>query len=104
MFHGRQTHHKINRLYDRALRIVHNDYVPSFQDLLNKGNLFTIHHKKRRSAIFRAIIWNSIPSDIRNTESYNEFHSKIKKLKSESKCRLYQDHVQSLGFLNVTFS
>ena len=45
---------------------------------------------------FGATIWNSIPSDIRNTESYNEFHSKIKKWKPECKCRLCKDYVQSL--------
>ena len=44
-FHGRQTNHKINRLHERALRIVYNDYGSSFQDLLSKYNLFTVHHQ-----------------------------------------------------------
>ena len=139
MFHGRQVNHKINRLHERALRIVYNNYASSFQDLLNKDNLFTIHHQNTQflatkiyktlknlpggifkglftlrtdgyslrseqeliipkvSAVlkgknslryFGAITWNSIPSDIRNTESYNEFHSKIKKWTLECKCRL----------------
>lgn len=41
--------HKINRLYQRALKIVYYDYVSSFQDLLNKDNLFTIKHHKIQS-------------------------------------------------------
>ena len=44
MFNGRQTNHKINRFHGRALRIVYNGYGSSFQDLLNKYNLFAIHH------------------------------------------------------------
>ena len=43
MFHGRQANHKIKRLHERALRIAYNDYVPSFQDLLNEYNWFTMH-------------------------------------------------------------
>ena len=120
------SHHKINRLHERALIIVYNDHVSSFQDLLNRDNSFTIHHQniqsltikiyktlnnlpggtfeglftlrtdsyylrseqeviipkvstilKRKNSLryFGAIIWNSIPSVIRNTESYNEFYS-----------------------------
>ena len=49
MFHGRQTNHKINRFHERAIRIVYNEYVPSFQDLPNKDNSLTIHHQNIKS-------------------------------------------------------
>ena len=40
---------------------------------------------KRKNSLryFVATIWNSIPSDIRNTKTYNGSYSKIKKLKPE---------------------
>ena len=41
--------HKINRLYQRTLKIVYYDYVSSFLDLLNKDNFFTNKHHKIQS-------------------------------------------------------
>ena len=46
MFHKAQTKHKINRLHEITLRIVYNDYVASFQDLLNEDNSLTIHQQE----------------------------------------------------------
>ena len=42
MFHNRNVYSKINHLQERSLRIVYDDYITSFEDLLKKGN---IHHK-----------------------------------------------------------
>ena len=36
---------KINRLHERTLRIVYNDYDSSFEQLLIKGNSFCVHHQ-----------------------------------------------------------
>ena len=36
MFHGRQTNDKINKLHERALRIVYYDTITSFEELLVK--------------------------------------------------------------------
>ena len=49
MFHGRQTNHKSNNLHERALIMVYNDCLPSFQDLLNKDNSLRIHHQNIQS-------------------------------------------------------
>ena len=35
MFQGRQINDKINKLYERALRIVYNDTVTSFEKFTN---------------------------------------------------------------------
>ena len=43
MFHGRQINDKINKRRERALRIVYNDTVRSFKDLLIKD--LAIHHQ-----------------------------------------------------------
>ena len=44
MFHSRRTNNKINRLHERALRIVHDDDVSFFDQLLAWTNIsvFTI--------------------------------------------------------------
>ena len=45
VFHGRQIDEKINKLHERALRIVYNDTITSFEELQVKDKTFTIHHQ-----------------------------------------------------------
>ena len=42
---SRALNHKINRVHERALRIVYNNYKSSFLELLQIGNSFTIHQR-----------------------------------------------------------
>ena len=44
MFHSREINNKINLLHERALRMIYNDQISSFQELLEKGNSCTVHH------------------------------------------------------------
>ena len=44
MLHSRTLNKKIDRLYERALRIVYSDYKSSFDTLLEKGVSISIHH------------------------------------------------------------
>ena len=44
MFHSRKSNNKINWLHERALRMIYNDQISSFQELLEKYNSFTVHH------------------------------------------------------------
>ena len=44
MFHSRSLNNKINRLHERALRLVYKDNNLSFSELLEMDNSFTIHH------------------------------------------------------------
>ena len=44
MFHSRRTNKKINRLHERALRIVYDDVVSTFDQLLAMDKSFCIHH------------------------------------------------------------
>ena len=48
MFHSRSLDSKINKLHERALRIVFNDDVSSFGELLEKDNSAKIHTKNLR--------------------------------------------------------
>ena len=47
MFHGcQETNYKINRLQEQVLRLIYNDHISSFKELLSKDGTFTIHEKK----------------------------------------------------------
>ena len=46
MFHGNITlNNRINRLHERALRLVYKNINLSFEELLRKDNSFTMHHR-----------------------------------------------------------
>ena len=45
MFHGRTLNNKINRLYERFLRIIYNDNTSFFTDLLKIDNSVSVHHR-----------------------------------------------------------
>ena len=49
MFHSRESNNKINLLHERALRMIYNDQILSFQGLLEKGNSFTVRHFNAQS-------------------------------------------------------
>ena len=45
MFHGRKLNSRVNKLHEKTLRIVYQDYAPSFTELLEKDNAATIHNR-----------------------------------------------------------
>ena len=45
MFHSRRFNNKINSIHERALRITYQDHISTFQELLNKNNTVSIHHR-----------------------------------------------------------
>ena len=49
MFHSRGINNKMNRIHERSLRITYNNKSSSFQDLLDKDNSVTIHHRNIRT-------------------------------------------------------
>ena len=49
MSHSRGINSKINRIHERASRITYNNKSLSFQDLLDKENSLTIHHRNIES-------------------------------------------------------
>ena len=48
MFHNRTLNNKINKLHERALRIVYRNNELSFQELLDKDNSVTVHQRNLR--------------------------------------------------------
>ena len=51
MFCSRSSNKKINRLHERTLRIVYDNYSSSFKTLLDRDSSFTIHHKNIQSML-----------------------------------------------------
>ena len=45
MFHSRQLNNRINKIQERALRLVHKDNKLTFDDLLKLDNSVTIHQR-----------------------------------------------------------
>ena len=45
MCHNRANNNKINRLHERCLRLIYNDKKSSFEDLLQKDESVSIHHR-----------------------------------------------------------
>ena len=41
MFYSRTTNNKTTKLHERALRLVYDDYVSTFEELLENDNAFT---------------------------------------------------------------
>ena len=45
MFHSRTINNKINRLHERALRLVYSDYNSNFDELLKKNESCSIYDR-----------------------------------------------------------
>ena len=45
MFHSRRLNNKISSIHERALRITYQDHISTFQELINKDNSGSIHHR-----------------------------------------------------------
>ena len=48
MFHSRNLNSRVNKLHERALRMVYEDYASSFTELLEKDNSATIHNRNNQ--------------------------------------------------------
>ena len=151
MFCSRKANNKINKLHERALRIVYQDDISNFEQLLEKDHSFSIHHQniqtlaiemykvhyglsenslynifensrssynlrsqrdldipsvstgnysKNSLKYFGPIIWNSIPTRLRNIETLTEFKKEICKWKiNKCSCRLCKNYIGNVGFL-----
>ena len=49
MLRSRQNDNKIKHLHERCLRLIHNDKLSSYKELLEKDGSVSIHHKNIQS-------------------------------------------------------
>ena len=67
MFHSRTLNNRINRIHERALRIVYSDNQSSFDELLNRDNSCTIHMRNIQAlAIELYKVINGLSPEIMN--------------------------------------
>ena len=49
IFHSREFNIRINKIHERAMRVVYRDYSNDFREILDKNNTFTIHERSIQS-------------------------------------------------------
>ena len=67
MFHSSCLNNKINKLHESCLRMIYNDKISNFEELLNKDNSVSIHHSNIHAlAIEMYKVANDMSPDIMN--------------------------------------
>ena len=87
MFHNRKLNARINRLHERALRVVYRDFDSSFEELLRKDSSTSLHQRnlqKLMTETFKVKI--GIAPEL--TKSVFEFTGVRYNLRNQSKCNI----------------
>ena len=67
MWHSRTLNNRINRIQERALRIVYNDYKLNFKELLERDHSFAVHERNMQHLTIEAYnVKNGLSPVIRN--------------------------------------
>ena len=88
MFHSRRMNNRVNRIHERALRLVYSNYTSSFEELLDIDGSYSIHHRNIQAlAVEIYKFFNGLSPDIMsnifktksvsyNLRSLNELYSR----------------------------
>ena len=85
MFFSRKANSKINKLHERALRIVYQDGISNFEELLEKYNSFSIHHQNIQTS---ATEMYTVHYSLSENSFYNIFESSKSPYNLRSQCDL----------------
>ena len=102
MFHSCSFNNKINRLPVRCLRMIYNDKQSNFEELLDKDNFVSIHHRNTEHlATQMYMVANGMSSDIMSEifqlRENNDYH-----LRDASQFMAQPTHSVHSGFESVS--
>ena len=74
MFHSRHINNRINKLHERALRVVYKDENCTFEELLEKDNSFTVHERnlQKLALLMFKVKHNLCPEPVQELFNQNE--------------------------------
>ena len=89
MFHSRALNHRINRIHERALKLVYKNPTLTFEELLVKDNSFTIHDRnlQRLATEMYKIINENSPSIMKEIFPMSSNPYKKQKSFSNPRCK-----------------
>ena len=101
-FHNRQPNNKINRLHERALRLVYNNSTLSFDELLTLDNSYTVHHRNlQKVAIEMYKVKNNLsPSFMKTIYSLSRNNYE---LRSQTDFKIENIKTVSYGSENISY-
>ena len=106
-FYSRKQNHHINRIHERALRVVYKDHSSSFDELFEKDNSFKIHDKNLQKLIKvkMKVKMNLAIKKLKEVFEIVEFACALRnklKLKSRScPCKLCKLYLQRIGYMQI---
>ena len=71
---SRSTNNKINKLHERSLRIVYDDFNSKFEEILTKDGLFTIHHQNIQTLIIEMFKIHHGFSQVSRLDLFHNYH------------------------------
>ena len=77
MFHSRKLNSRVNKLHERALRIVDQDYASSFTEVLEKNNWTTIYNRNTQLLPTKLFKIKNVLSPPFMNKNFVEMHSLI---------------------------
>ena len=75
MFHNRTLNNRINKLQERALRLVHNDNTSSFYELLQK-EMYRVKHRIAPKIMCELFNEANVPYNLRQDVSFCSYNVK----------------------------
>ena len=103
MFHSRKQNHHINRIHERALRVVYKDYNSSFDELLEKDNSCNIHDRNLQKLVteISKVKMNLAPEIMK--EVFEIVEGSPNALRNELKLKSRKIHCVRYGIETVSF-
>ena len=82
MLYNRSLNRKINKLHERALRILYKDDISTFEQLLSKDESVTMHHRNMQKLDIEMykVKYNILPCPIAEVISKRDIHYNMREV------------------------